>query len=79
MSAPNDGGPAYPTDTRCHDGQTAWTERCGGMSLRDYFAGQALAGLNAVPESNMTAEDEARWAYASADAMLKERQRKETK
>ena len=43
MSAPiNDGGPAFPvpatdaTDGRTHD---------GGMSLRDWFAGQAMASL----------------------------------
>lgn len=31
----NDGGPAFP-----HEGQHNYT---GGMTLRDYFAGQALA------------------------------------
>lgn len=45
MSERNDGGPAFPT--------TLWEERNGvqhgtphdGMSLRDYFAGQAMAGF----------------------------------
>lgn len=38
-----------------------------GMSLRDWFAGQALAGMDVdggSPETN------ARWAYRVADAML---------
>lgn len=55
-----------------------------GMSLRDYFAGQALAGLIANAETpdlliglgfkgskDMTAE----CAYAHADAMLAHRER----
>ncbi len=37
MSAPNDGGPAFP-------GHNA-VEHFNGMSLRDWFAGQGLAGL----------------------------------
>lgn len=43
----------------------------GGMSLRDYFAAQAIAGLaaNMVPITNL-----ARYAYELADAMLKERE-----
>lgn len=46
-----------------------------GMSLRDYFAGQALAGqlANADSEINMTFV--AKWAYQYADAMLAERQK----
>ena len=45
------------------------------MSLRDYFAGQALAGqlANADSEINMTFV--AKWAYQYADAMLAERQK----
>lgn len=45
-----------------------------GMTLRDYFAGQALAGLCSITwKEGTTAEDIARMAYADADAMLKER------
>ena len=88
MSKP-DGGPAFPRpighngypDPQDHDS-------CGdqkGMSLRDYFAGQALAGLNTLPTSiNRAWQTEvdsrggiaalrARCAYADADAMIAER------
>jgi hypothetical protein len=50
-----------------------------GMTLRDYFAGQALAGHCArihVPVIDgdwPSAADMARWAYEQADAMLAER------
>lgn len=44
-----------------------------GMSLRDWFAGQALAGALADFENNPTCEDAARRAYHMADAMLSAR------
>lgn len=45
-----------------------------GMTLRDYFAGQALAGLSGLARvEGMSPEDLASMAYADADAMLKER------
>ena len=77
MDKPNDGGPAFP----CTDAKGFTSE---GMSLRDYFAGQALAGILADPERHgfneshaecefLVAED----AYILADAMivLRERER----
>jgi hypothetical protein len=52
------------------------------MTLRDWFAGQALAGMNASlvntsewPSSDAQ-EEMARTAYEQADAMLAERVRK---
>jgi hypothetical protein len=60
------------------------------MSLRDYFAGQALEGMNASPEllqvvtsgsilDGSTFEKLAHHAYKQADAMLAERDKpKET-
>ena len=52
---------------------TKGNPRADGMSLRDYFAGQVLAGLVAYPgregEDNKP-EHFARWSYAVADAML---------
>jgi hypothetical protein len=65
---PKDGGPAFPQfdDTDRRD---------RGMSLRDWFAGQALANPRTFFEENShaTPEDVALQAYAVADAMLAER------
>lgn len=74
----NDGGPAFPVPmfTREADGQpmSATEYGLGGMTLRDWFAGQALVGLLAGRGS---AGDKApNWAngsYAIADAMLEAR------
>jgi hypothetical protein len=54
-----------------------------GMSLRDWFAGQALSGWlasfpndtfhPAQPQSSHSCETLAEWSYALADAMLKHR------
>ena len=42
-----------------------------GMTLRDYFAGQALAGYFAHPTTpHQNATDGAVYCYAMADAML---------
>lgn len=76
----DDGGPAFP----CNNEQfthgnpnvgNAWS----GLSLRDWLAGQALAGMLAMPEHengnfhNNCGEafiGPARYAYRMADAML---------
>lgn len=60
-------------------------DHCGGahtgMSLRDYFAGQALAGIAAAfvrvsrRDGETMAQAEARWCYERADAMLAEREK----
>lgn len=52
-----------------------------GMTLRDYFAGQALAGILAHPDCNrnnnpIVHEALAEMAYQNADAMLLEREKK---
>jgi hypothetical protein len=46
-----------------------------GMTLRDYFAGQALVGLLAgrKPDAMFTNEDATKSAYYMADAMLEAR------
>lgn len=45
-----------------------------GIPLRDWFAGQALAGLNANPSYYQPYRNMAQWAFAEADAMLAERE-----
>lgn len=47
-----------------------------GMSLRDYFAGQALAGMLANPKNTVSSPHvDSSYAYQYADAMLKEREK----
>ena len=51
-----------------------------GMTLRDWFAGQAFAALISAPPGQFTiknAADAARIAYEGADAMLTERAKRE--
>lgn len=43
------------------------------VGLRDYFAGQALAGLLADRNAELNPNLNAKWAYEYADAMLTER------
>ncbi len=50
-----------------------WSKQLPAMTLRDWFAGQALAGLVARASTFNSA---AEWAYAYADAMLKAREAK---
>lgn len=45
-----------------------------GMSLRDWFAGQALIGIGAAAYS-LTPADAANLSYKVADAMLAEREK----
>jgi hypothetical protein len=59
--------PAFPQGCPC---QTV--EETQGMTLRDYFAGQAIAGM-----AKEASEDKiAAWAYSLADAMLAEKLKK---
>ena len=87
----NDGGPAFPKPTserHFPDGEVDinsydFAER--GMSLRDWFAGQALNGwLASFPPGNKVytgdrdcGEAVAELAYYFADAMLTEREKEE--
>lgn len=43
MSDQNDGGPAFPSDSACESWQCR--KPSSGMTLRDWFAGQALVGI----------------------------------
>jgi hypothetical protein len=80
MSAPiNNGRSAFPVvDGWNKDGRHRGGEE--GMTLRDYFAGQALNGIlmNYTTERFGISENSiADHAYKLADAMLAERERKE--
>jgi hypothetical protein len=46
------------------------------MTLRDWFAGQALAGLMASNLNEQSAKTLALLSYEQADAMIDERQKK---
>lgn len=69
---PDDGGPAYP----CKDAENQ------GMSLRDWLAGQALAGFTRERDAEMFNERTTRWyarvAYDLADAMLTVREEQQS-
>ena len=66
----DDGGPAFPCDDFYRHGYVGHA----GMSLRDWFAGQVLAGL--LADSSVTNISEAvDSAYTTANAMLARRQR----
>ena len=76
MSKPNDGGPAFPmTVQEDIDCCPRYAAGYGGMSLRDYFAGQALAGMLADSTRQGSLENYAEDAYGIADAMLAEREK----
>lgn len=64
----DDGGSAYPVVAANGLGHVA-----DGMTLRDWFAGMAIQGINAHLGERIQPEIAASWAYADADAMLKER------
>ena len=72
----NDGGPAFPRSATKGTSGTIVREAQDGMTLRDYFAGQAVSGLYA--DNNFTGShvDAAKCSYALADAMLKAREAK---
>lgn len=74
MSETKDGGPAFPQSL-------APEGPFGGMSIRDWYAGQVMAGMYAGGvvaggfASPTGREANARLAYLQADAMLAERER----
>ena len=78
--AKNDGGPAFPQVANW-DRLVGTFDVHGGMTLRDYFAGQALIAVGAAAANanhpGFTAEHfrpMARAAYALADEMLRARE-----
>ena len=70
MTVQNNGGPAFPqTDLSAYNMGPAETGN-GGMTLRDWFAGQALAGHIAHEGGGATFDLDATAAYKWADAMI---------
>ncbi len=65
------GGTAFPFRVELDDGSSL---NCPGMSLRDYFAAQAIGGLiSNFPNNQGVYKDVASHAYRVADEMLKVR------
>ena len=75
MSIPiNYGGPAFPASLyKLENGQESSVPHIG-MTLRDYFAGQALAGILASANFGSTKDWIGGKAYEAADAMLAARE-----
>lgn len=84
MSQTNDGGNAFPV-SRGHfaqDGKMLSADWAPGMTLRDWFAGQALSAMNISVHGDITENSlsippavAADWAYCLADAMIGEREK----
>jgi len=82
MSKVDNGGPAFPrTGNFTPDGEPRFDSvSLDGMTLREWYAGQALAGLcaNSALIDNVTsvsASAVARWSNEIADAMIAERKK----
>ncbi len=75
MSAPiNDGGPMFAIPGIA----TNWYATMQtGISIRDYLAGQALAGALADPTCDLSPIELAKKTYEFADAMLAAREVKQ--
>lgn len=80
MNMINDGGPAFPGqwyDFQPLTGEQVVREQWGGMTLRDYFAANAmqslLATIDTYPDEHWR-DSLAMDAYRMADAMLKARE-----
>ena len=78
MSERDDGGPAFPTDEDTYDYQGRRDAARLGMTLRDWFAGQALTGvLASLPDTGhaVNCDSLAAFSYSMADAMLEARKK----
>jgi hypothetical protein len=75
-----DGGPAFPHAQRLwdNDAQSWAVHSVGGMTLRDWFAGQALEGMmgnSALVDTFSCHPGMAKEAFWLADAMLAAREK----
>jgi hypothetical protein len=76
MPNPNDGGPAFPASGGKEGTPNHYPLGTTGMSLRDYFAAAALAGIaEGGIEQDYEPSHIAVIAYRLADAMLAEREK----
>lgn len=80
MTKIKNGGPAFPCPEVRLDDRTGVVQACDGMSLRDWFAGQALVHIaNWTPncdhsDTKSFQKAKAEYAYGLADAMLAARE-----
>lgn len=78
MKRRDSGGSAFPSTVMDRDSTGEHVPRFQdpGMTLRDYFAGQALAGMNLIIGRDLGghADVVAETAYSYADAMLRARE-----
>jgi len=73
-----DGGPAFPIPNATDLDGYVYAPEASGMSLRDWFAGQVLAGVAVRTWEQSHTQDQiipawAKAAYLTADAMLEAR------
>lgn len=77
MNTKPTGGPAFPgSEEVTYENGTRVLEHHSGMSLRDYFAGVALAGMMNAPMGKYLHRDTATMvldAYKVADQMIEQR------
>ena len=67
--------PAFPVDSRLMENGDKVYALLAGMSLRDYFAAQALIAMAPSAAQRQLGDTEvAQCAYALADAMMRERE-----
>ena len=73
MNTKDNSGPAFPCPTFTMTGYP--NGHSMGMTLRDWFAGQALAGMLACPtmRAGMESDEYAKASFQCADAMLEAR------
>lgn len=68
------GGPAFPAmEVRTADTQDLVANASQGMTLRDWFAGQAMQGIFSANANGATYEHICEAAFKAADALLAER------
>lgn len=69
---------AFPSPAECPPADHTFKGTEIGMSLRDYFAGQALAGIAGKFADDVFSRKAAMMCYAFADQMLSVRSQDET-